>query len=123
MLIACGILEDNGLYLIAQRGRDDEHHPLRWEFPGGKVRDNESGEECIVRELKEELDIDVQVKEFYGEYKEEELTGLYYIVKLVSGVITLNEHEQVQWVHPDDLDQYDLLSVDRRISRKLASER
>lgn len=122
MLIACGILEENGLFLIAQRSRDDEHYPLHWEFPGGKIRPDETGEECIVRELKEELGIDVEVIETYGEYFEDELGGFYYKVRRVSGEITLNEHEEVKWVKPDDLDQYNLLSIDREIARKLLSE-
>jgi 8-oxo-dGTP diphosphatase len=119
MLVAGGILQENGLILLAQRKKDDAYG-LKWEFPGGKLKEGESGEECIVRELKEELGIDVEVLEFYDEYVEGDLTILYYRVKRVSGDITLNDHEQVKWVPADRLNEYDLLSVDCEVARKLA---
>lgn len=119
MLVAGGILEENGLILLAQRKRDDAYG-FKWEFPGGKLDEGETGEECIVRELKEELGIDVEVLSFFGKYTEDDLVILYYRIKWVSGEITLNDHEEIQWVSPDRLESYDLLSVDREIARKLA---
>ena len=118
LIVAGGILEENGMVLIAQRKRDDDYG-LKWEFPGGKLREGETGEECIVRELMEELSIKVEVTGFYDKLAEDDLTILYYLVRRVSGKITLNDHERMQWVFPDELDNYDLLSVDRRVARKL----
>jgi 8-oxo-dGTP diphosphatase len=119
LVVAGGILEENGMYLIAQRKRDDDFG-LKWEFPGGKLDEGETGEECIVRELMEELGIKVEVTGFYDKFVEEDLTILYYLVRRVSGMFTLNDHEKVQWVFPDELGDYDLLSGDREIARKLA---
>lgn len=118
LTVAGGILEENGMVLIAQRKRDDDYG-LKWEFPGGKLDEGETGEECIVRELREELGIEVEVKSFYDEIVEDDLTILYYLVRRVSGKLTLNDHKEVQWVFPDELEGYDLLSVDREIARKL----
>ena len=118
LIVAGGILEENGMVLIAQRKRDDDYG-LKWEFPGGKLREGETGEECIVRELMEELSIKVEVTGFYDKLAEDDLTILYYLVRRVSGKITLSDHERMQWVFPDELDNYDLLSVDRRVARKL----
>ena len=118
LIVAGGILEENGMVLIAQRKRDDDYG-LKWEFPGGKLREGETGEECIVRELMEELSIKVEVSGFYDKLAEDDLTILYYLVRRVSGKITLNDHERMQWVFPDELDNYDLLSVDRGVARKL----
>ena len=118
LIVAGGILEENGMVLIAQRKRDDDYG-LKWEFPGGKLREGETGEECIVRELMEELSIKVEVTGFYDKLAEDDLTILYYLVRRVSGKITLNDHERMQWVFPDELDNYDLLSVDSRVARKL----
>ena len=56
----------------------------------------------------------------YAELAEDDLTILYYQVKWVSGKITLNDHERVQWVFVDELDNYDLLSVDREVAMKLS---
>lgn len=119
LYVAGGIIKENGLYLIAQRKKDDDYG-LRWEFPGGKLDPSETGEECIVRELKEELDIEVEVIDLYDEFKEDDLTILYYLVKRVSGEIVLNEHEQVQWVPVDRLREYNLLSGDKEIAEKLS---
>ncbi len=118
LTVAGGILEENGMVLIAQRKRDDDYG-LKWEFPGGKLDEGETGEECIVRELREELGIEVEVKSFYDEIVLDDLTILYYLVRRVSGKLTLNDHKEVQWVFPDELEGYDLLSVDREIARKL----
>lgn len=119
LVVAGGIIEENGLYLIAQRKKDDAYG-LRWEFPGGKLDEGETGEACIVRELKEELDIDVEVLSLFDEFIEDELTILYYRVNRVSGEIALNEHEQVLWVPVNRLIEYDLLSGDKEIAKKLA---
>jgi 8-oxo-dGTP diphosphatase len=119
LTVAGGILEENGMYLIAQRKRDDDYG-LKWEFPGGKLDEGETGEECIVRELMEELCIEVEVIDFYDEFVEDDITILYYLVRRVSGKFTLNDHEKLQWVFLDELGDYDLLSGDREIARKLA---
>ncbi len=119
LTVAGGILEENGMYLIAQRKRDDDYG-LKWEFPGGKLDEGETGEECIVRELMEELCIEVEVIGFYDEFVEDDITILYYLVRRVSGKFTLNDHEKLQWVFLDELGDYDLLSGDREIARKLA---
>ena len=122
MLVAGGILEKNGLILLAQRKRNDAYG-LKWEFPGGKLNEGESGEECIIREIKEELGIDVEVLSFYDEYTEDDPHILYYRLKWISGEITLNDHEQVQWVQINNILKYDLLSVDYEIAQKLAHEK
>lgn len=121
LTVAGGILEENGMFLIAQRKRDDDYG-LKWEFPGGKLAEGETGEDCIIRELREELGIEVEVKGFYDEIVEDNLTLLYYLVRRVSGKLTINDHEEAQWVFPDELENYDLLSVDREIARKLAQK-
>ena len=58
--VACGIIEKDGRYLIVKRGQTSKC-ALKWEFPGGKIEKGETLEECMTRELKEELDIEVEV--------------------------------------------------------------
>jgi 8-oxo-dGTP diphosphatase len=55
--VVCGLVERDGLLLIGQR-RPDASHPLKWEFPGGKMEPGESPEEALARELREELAIE-----------------------------------------------------------------
>ena len=119
LMIAGGILEENGMILLAQRKQDDEYG-LKWEFPGGKLKENETGEDCIIRELKEELGIDIEITGFFDKYVENDFIILYYLVKRVSGKITLNAHEKVQWVFLNELNNYDLLSVDHEVAHKLS---
>ena len=116
LVISCGILRKDDSYLIAQRIKTETHFPLLWEFPGGKKREDESGEECIIRELEEELGIQVQVKTLYNRSEKEDATFLHYCVEWVSGEISLVDHEQVKWVPAGDLKNYDLLDVDLEIA-------
>jgi mutator protein MutT len=118
--VAAGIIENEGKYLIAQRHRNDTHG-LKWEFPGGTLRRDEPGEEGIVRELKEELNLDCEVIKYLCSYTEPPLRIQYYLVKMLSGDIRLTEHEQVAWVEKDRIFEYDLLSGDRIIVDKLRS--
>jgi 8-oxo-dGTP diphosphatase len=61
--VTCGIIRINNKYLISQRSKYKKEYPLFWELPGGKSNENESIKECLIRELKEELNIDVEFKE------------------------------------------------------------
>jgi 8-oxo-dGTP diphosphatase len=118
--VAAGIIERNDMILIAQRHRKDTNG-LKWEFPGGTLKRDECGEDGIVRELFEELNINVEVVGFYSHYTEPPFKVEYYFVKYISGDIKLVEHEQVKWVTKDRLQEFDLLSGDRIIAEKLRS--
>jgi 8-oxo-dGTP diphosphatase len=118
--VVAGIIEKDGLILIAQRHRNDSHG-LKWEFPGGTLMRNECGEDGIVRELFEELNIRVEVVRYFGYYTEPPIRVQYYLVKYISGEIKLIEHEQAEWVTKDQLLDYDLLSGDRVITYRLRS--
>lgn len=118
--VAAGIIEKDGLVLIAQRHRNDTHG-LKWEFPGGTLRRDESGEDGIVREILEELNLCVEVVRYFGYYTEPPIRVQYYLVKYLSGEISLVEHEQAEWVSKDRLIEFDLLSGDRIIAEKLRS--
>ena len=116
--VAGGIIQKDDKLLIAQRHRKDSHG-LKWEFPGGTLKPDECGEDGVVRELMEELSIEVEVERYFGYYTEPPLRILYYLVRYVSGEIKLVEHEQVKWVTKAELLDYDLLTGDRIIAQKL----
>jgi mutator protein MutT len=116
--VAAGIIEKDGKILIAQRHRKDTHG-LKWEFPGGTLKKDEHGYDGIVRELFEELNIHVKVVSYLGYYTEPPVHIQYYLVKYLSGDITLHEHEQVEWVQKEKLLEFDLLSGDRIMAEKL----
>ena len=107
--IAAGVIEQNGKYLIAQRAKKDAYFGL-WEFPGGKLEGNETLQECLQRELREELDIHAQVGEFLctSIFTIQDTTYEMHVFKVPSftGEIKLNDHLAIAWVAADELSQY-----------------
>lgn len=94
-----------------------------WEFPGGKVEDGETAEDCLARELKEELNIEAQVGQFYYEsiyeYPQGSIQLLAYIVEIVKGDIQLSVHDKLEWTSRENLLNFDLLPADVPIAEKL----
>jgi len=113
--VVAAIIKKNNQYLIVQRNRN-KHLGLKWEFPGGKVQDNETFTEALSREIKEELNITINMYEKFAEekYKDEKIDIIlhYYLCTLESGTIKLNEHEDLAWVEKKNFDQYDFAEGD-----------
>jgi len=120
--VTCAIIIKNNKVLICQRS-EKMRLPLKWEFPGGKVEPAESLEACIVREIKEELHIDIQVLEAYTpvirHYPDITLTLYPFICAFVSGDLQPAEHARALWVTIDDLLQYDWADADVPIVKEL----
>ena len=112
-VVAAIIRKDNCVF-ATQRGYGD--YKDWWEFPGGKVEAGETPEEALVREIKEELDSDIEVGEFLTavehEYPEFHLSMDCYWCRVISGKLTLLEHEAAKWLPVDDLWQVDWLPAD-----------
>ena len=89
---------------------------LKWEFPGGKVEQNETFKEALAREIKEELNINISLHYKIAEekYKDKKINIVlhYYLCSLESGNIKLNEHENLVWVEKKDFDIYDFAEGD-----------
>lgn len=107
------IIKDNKIF-ITQRGHGEFKD--KWEFPGGKLEAGESGEQCITREIKEELDANVEVVDFLNTieytYPAFHLIMHNYICKLKRNHLALLEHEAAKFVDIDDLDKIDFLPAD-----------
>ena len=120
--VVAGVITKKNLFFIAQRNRN-KHLGLKWEFPGGKVEKNETNEDALKREIKEELNIKIFVKKKIAEekYKDETIDIIlhYYICKIIDGVISLNEHENSMWILKNDFNKYDMIKGDRNIIRFL----
>ncbi len=114
------IIEDNKVF-ITQRGYGEFKD--KWEFPGGKLEAGESGEQCIVREIKEELDADIDVIRFLNTieytYPAFHLIMHNYICKLKNSHISLLEHEAAKFIDKTDLDNVDFLPADLLILEDL----
>ena len=116
--VVAAIIKKNNKYLIAQRNRN-KHMGLKWEFPGGKVDNNETFEEALSREIKEELNIEINIHKKFTEekYKDTKIDVIlhYYLCSEKSGTIKLNEHENIAWVEKKEFNNYDFAEGDGNI--------
>lgn len=119
--VTCGIIELNGKILICQRAAAMSL-PNKWEFPGGKLEDNESEIECLEREIREELRIHVKayrklthVVHDYGQFVIELIP---YICKTNQENIVLAEHQAYKWIAPTDIVKYDLAPADIPVAKE-----
>ena len=122
-VVTAGIIKnDLAEVLIVRRGNNESLQGF-WEFPGGKKENDESEEECIKRELSEELAIDVEVGEFVGEshyvYEHGEFLLKAYWVNSYSGEIVLSVHDDLNWTPLTELKNYKLAPADIPIAEKL----
>ena len=95
--VVAAIIKKNNNYLIVQRNKK-KHMGLKWEFPGGKVENNESFKQALSREIKEELNIEINIHEKIAKenYKDSKINIIlhYYLCSHKNGIIELREHEQ-----------------------------
>ena len=121
-VVAAVIKDENEKILITQRNLKKAQGGL-WEFPGGKIEPNETRENAIVREIKEELDIDIEVKSYLSEkvfnYPEKDINLIALECKKVSGEIRLLEHEDYKWVPKNELDNFQFAPADLFIIKKI----
>ena len=113
--VACAIIEIGGKVLCTQRS-ESMSLPLKWEFPGGKIDEGESPEECLKRELNEELGIEAFVSQPHPttthQYPSFSVTLYPFICEIISGEITLHEHNAMIWLPIKELHTLDWAKAD-----------
>jgi len=125
LLVSAGIIHRNGRILLGQRRRSDRH-PLKWEFPGGKVEYGETPQQALVRELREELQIDATVGSELARYEHDYPSGsrvalLFFAVPEFSGEPDGRIFEQICWTDLPSLLGFDFLDGDLDFVKRLAS--
>ena len=114
------IVKDNKVF-ATQRGYGEFKDG--WEFPGGKLEPGESAREALVREIREELDVDIRVGRLLEtvayDYPEFHLTMHCFICELLSEEIVLKEHEDARWLKEEELDTVDWLPADVGVIGKI----
>ena len=113
--VACAIIELVGKVLCTQRS-EAMNMPLKWEFPGGKIDEGESPEECLKRELVEELGIEASVGQPFPttthQYPSFTVTLYPFTCEIISGEITLHEHSAMVWLPAEQLHTLDWAEAD-----------
>jgi mutator protein MutT len=124
-VVVAALIEREGCLLVGQRRRDGPF-PLKWEFPGGKVRPGETPAEALARELREELGVSAAVgaelyrtRHRYAELSDELL--LIFFAARIEGEPQCLAFEQVCWVERSRLDRLDFLAADRELVMRLAA--
>jgi 8-oxo-dGTP diphosphatase len=122
-IVAAGVIEKEGCILIGKR-KHGKHFTGNWEFPGGTLEKGETPEQCLQRELREELAVEIEVGDLicsseYSYTPEWTIRLLAYRTRLVSGIFDLKDHEEVRWVTLTDLVKYDFPEASKSIVKKL----
>jgi 8-oxo-dGTP diphosphatase len=122
-IVAAGVIEKDGCILIGKR-KHGKKFAGNWEFPGGTVENGETPEQCLKRELLEELAVEIEVGDLicWSECKytpEWTIKLLAYRTRLLSDVFDLKDHEEVRWVTLTDLVNYDFPEASKSIVKKL----
>lgn len=119
--VVAAIIMDHGKVFATQRGYGEFKDG--WEFPGGKIEPDEAPEEAMIREIKEELDTEIEVIELLDtveyDYPKFHLSMDCFVCHIKSGNLVLKEHEAAAWLTKDTLDSVDWLPADQGLIPKI----
>ncbi len=125
VVVAAGVVSVDGKILVARR-KAGTHLEHQWEFPGGKLEPGEAPNECLVREFREELDVEIEVEQvlevIFHRYPERNVLLLLYACRLVEGEPRAIGCEELLWLEKKELPRLDWVPADRAFVRRLSSE-
>jgi len=129
VLVVAAVIEKADRRLLIGQRRKNDTSPLKWEFPGGKVREGEDAEAALARELREELGVTLAkcleiglVRHQYAAAAEE-LEIRFFAAAIGEAKIVPTCFERVAWVLPRELGQYDFLAANAELVANLATGR
>ena len=116
--VVAAVIKKNDLFLIANRSFEDNSQGI-WEFPGGKVEENETFTSALIREIKEELSMNIKVGNKIATIDlnktDKNIYVHYYYAIILSGQISLNVHSEFKWVPHNQLKSFTYIDGDRHI--------
>jgi len=119
--VTAAIIKKENKILIAKR--KEGHLANKWEFPGGKIESNETPEDCLKRELREEFGIGTKIGKLLAtsiyEYPHIKIKLMAYEVEYIAGEFKLNDHHEIKWVSKEDILIYDFAPADIPIVNKI----
>lgn len=122
--VVAAIIIDEGKVFATQRGYGN--FKGGWEFPGGKIEAGETSEVALVREIKEELEVEIEVGELIDtieyDYPTFHLSMDCFFAKIVSGEMVLKEHEAAKWLTKDELNSVEWLPADITLVEKIENQ-
>lgn len=124
--VVAAVFKDNQNKIYCAKRKDSGELALKWEFPGGKIEANESHQEALIREIKEELSVDIKVIDYImtttHQYNTFNLTMHVYYAKISYGSFILNEHVDHTWIDVHKLNTLDWAAADLPIVEHLMNE-
>jgi 8-oxo-dGTP diphosphatase len=128
-IVVAAVIERGDRRLLIGQRRKNDTSPLKWEFPGGKVRDGESPEAALARELREELGATLvksvelgRVRHRYAETPDE-LEIRFFAAAIEESPLMPRTFEKTAWALPRELGDYDFLAANRELIAQLATGR
>ena len=116
--VCCAIIEYEGKVLIAQRHARTSN-ANHWEFPGGKQEQNETAEECLIREIREELSVEIQIKEqlkpVIHHYPDKSIELIPFICKYDGSPVKPEEHKKVLWIEKEQFGDFQWSAADVKV--------
>lgn len=118
--VVAALIEKDNKYLIARRSTGDEKVLGKWEFPGGKVKENEDEMLAIEREILEEFELNIKAIKYLTnsiyEYPNKVVNLKLYECKYISGTFNLHDHSEYKFVNKNELLNYDLCEADIKLA-------
>ena len=120
--VVAAVIKKDNLFLVANRSFE-ANSPGIWEFPGGKVEEEETFASALIREIEEELSLKIQVGNKITSIdlkgSDKHISVHYFYALIVSGQITLNVHSEFKWVERDQLSNFKYIDGDRYVLKCL----
>ncbi len=123
--VVAALIRDGKKFMICQRPAH-KARGLLWEFAGGKVEKGETDEQALIRECREELDVELKVNDLFidlvHEYPDITVHLSLYNAEIAAGEPKMLEHNDIKWITPDNIAQYDFCPADKEILVKIKKE-
>jgi len=116
--VTCAIIVHQNKILVTQRNSTSDH-PMKWEFPGGKINTGETAEDCIIREIREELEIEIEIQDKMTsvnyDYGFRQIRLYPFLCSLKTGTIKLTDHHDFMWATLTYLEKIDFAEADKKL--------